>query len=415
MLHKVFLDTNIYDRSNYSFRNALFSALRNKSSQNELELHINSVIEGEVESHIKRDVKKAAKELLEAASHPKFAGFRKISPYQEKLDIPKADEWVQEAISEFQLLLSDCRVKRISVNNVDLEKIMSDYFQINPPFEAKKPEEFKDAIAVASIVKEMENLSEDELYYIVSNDKGFREAIKQYSSSENIRYYDDLKLFVDYLATLDIRAQKLKSYLISDKAYDMIYESIKESILAATIDIERMDFIDDLDIIDVDDMAWKPYIVSIDDENDVARVAIEAQCTVKVYYKYTDEDNSFYDKEDGVYLWQEVVEIEESYKVELNLTISLDISNCEIDTDEESEYVEFMEYVDMPDRIDLEEYNLIESEVVSDSGPFYDEYDQDEDRIVREYATTRCPDCGAPIGVKSDGGGGFCVVCAPNH
>ena len=82
---------------NYSFRNALFSALRNKSSQNELELHINSVIEGEVESHIKRDVKKAAKELLEAVSHPKFAGFRKISPYQEKLDIPKADEWVQEA------------------------------------------------------------------------------------------------------------------------------------------------------------------------------------------------------------------------------------------------------------------------------------------------------------------------------
>ena len=86
--------------------------------------------------------------------------------------------------------------------------------------------------------------------YIVSNDKGFREAIKQYSSSENIRYYDDLKLFIDYLATLDIRAQKLKSYLISDKAYDMIYESIKESILAATIDIERMDFIDDLDIIE---------------------------------------------------------------------------------------------------------------------------------------------------------------------
>ena len=57
-------------------------------------------------------------------------------------------------------------------------------------------------------------------------------------------------MFIDYLATLDIRAQKLKSYLISDKAYDMIYESIKESILAATIDIERMDFIDDLDIIE---------------------------------------------------------------------------------------------------------------------------------------------------------------------
>lgn len=36
----------------------------------------------------------------------------------------------------------------------------------------------------------------------------------------------------------------------------------------------------------------------------------------------------------------------------------------------------------MPDRTDLEEYNLIAGEVISDSGPFYDEYDQDEDRIV---------------------------------
>ena len=414
MLHKVFLDTNIYERSNYSFRNALFSALRNKASQNELELHINSVIEGEVESHIKQDVKKAVEELIKAASHRKFAGFRKLAPYQEKLDIPKANEWIQDAINEFQSLLSDCHVKRISVNNVDLEKIMSDYFQMNPPFEAKKPEEFKDAIAVASIVKEIENLSENEIYNIVSNDKGFREAVKQYSPSENIKYYDDLKLFTDYLATLDTRAQKLKGYLVSDKAYDMIYESIKESIWWATIDIERIDFVDDLEIINVDDVGWKPYIVSIDDKNDVAKVAIKAQCVLEIYYKYTDEENSFYDKEDGVYLWQEVVEIEESYMIELNLTISLDISNCGIDTDEENEYVEFMDYVDMPDRIDLEEYNLIESEVVSASVPFYEEYDEDAARIVREYATTRCPDCGAPIGVKNDGGG-FCLNCAPNH
>ena len=92
--------------------------------------------------------------------------------------------------------------------------------------------------------------------------------------------------------------------------------------------------------------SWKCRLVSINDENNVARVAIEAQCTVKVYYKYTNEDHSFYDKEDGVYLWQEVIEIEESYKVELNLTISLDISNCGIDTEEEKEYVEFMDYVD---------------------------------------------------------------------
>lgn len=34
---------------------------------------INAVIEGEVEAHIKREVKQAAKELLKAAKHPKLA------------------------------------------------------------------------------------------------------------------------------------------------------------------------------------------------------------------------------------------------------------------------------------------------------------------------------------------------------
>ncbi len=52
----------------------------------------------------------------------------------------------------------------ISVNGINVEAIMADYFGQKLPFEAKKPEEFKDAIAVASIIQEMDNLSEEELY-----------------------------------------------------------------------------------------------------------------------------------------------------------------------------------------------------------------------------------------------------------
>lgn len=72
-----------------------------------------------------------------------------------------------------------------------------------------------------------------------------------------------LKTDTTYLSTLDMRAQKLNGYLVSDKAYDMIYKSIKESMLVVSIDVERMNFIDDLDIINVDDMEWKPYIKEI--------------------------------------------------------------------------------------------------------------------------------------------------------
>lgn len=46
MLYKVFLDTNIYDGANYLFRNSQFSVLREEAAKGNLELHINSVIEG---------------------------------------------------------------------------------------------------------------------------------------------------------------------------------------------------------------------------------------------------------------------------------------------------------------------------------------------------------------------------------
>ena len=54
MYYKIFIDTNIYDGANYSFQNAAFSAIRSRGKNKELELHINSVVEGEVKKHIVR-------------------------------------------------------------------------------------------------------------------------------------------------------------------------------------------------------------------------------------------------------------------------------------------------------------------------------------------------------------------------
>ena len=63
MFYRVFLDTNIYDGANYSFHNFAFEKMREYAAIGDLALVINSVIEGEVRSHIKRDVKKAVKAL----------------------------------------------------------------------------------------------------------------------------------------------------------------------------------------------------------------------------------------------------------------------------------------------------------------------------------------------------------------
>ena len=63
--------------------------------------------------------------------------------------ISEPKDWVATGVSEFQSLLNACNVKRLPLNGIDVEKVFRDYFEQNPPFKKSKPEEFKDAIAVA--------------------------------------------------------------------------------------------------------------------------------------------------------------------------------------------------------------------------------------------------------------------------
>ena len=111
-----------------------------------------------------------------------------------------------------------------------------------------------------------------------------------------------------------------------------------------------------------------------DGVSSVAKRALDASCTLKVGYKYTDERNSFWDKEDNAYLWKTEVEMEGSYSVQLEIMFSLNISDCRVPDEwneeneknfEYDEYsVEFDGYIDAPSSVNLDEDNLIEEEVI---------------------------------------------------
>lgn len=404
LYYKVFIDTNIYDGANYSFNNGAFTALRTRASRDELELHINSVVEGETKKHIKSDVKKAAKSLLDAVKNQKFAGFRNLSGFQDKLTIPDPKDWVSKAIEEFDKFLLDCHVKRISLNGIDVETVVADYFEQIKPFEPKKPDEFKDAIAVASIIQEIEQRNEDEMYVVISNDNGFREAVKQKVKHwYDVTVYDNLNSFVEVLAKADDRATHLKEFLKSDEGIKYeIEEAIKEAVENASFDIERKSYycIDESDVINISDIEYETKILDIDDN--FATVSVAAKCVVKIWYKYTDEDQSYWDREDQCYLWQMVVELEDTYPISFNMDIKLDISGW-LPSVEERQDILFEEYVEMPSTIVLYEDDLLEVEDLTE----YPSEDDDDYNI--------CPDCGERYDIENDGGNGFCIKCAPNH
>ena len=62
MHYIVFLDTNIFDASNYNFHNELFTKLYDYVNRGIIELQISSVVKGEVSRHIYDKVKKRIEE-----------------------------------------------------------------------------------------------------------------------------------------------------------------------------------------------------------------------------------------------------------------------------------------------------------------------------------------------------------------
>lgn len=99
----------------------------------------------------------------------------------------------------------------------------------------------------------------------------------------------------------------------------------------------------------------------LDIVNDFATVSVAAKCVIKIWYKYTDEDQSYWDREDQGYLWQTIVELEDTYPISFEIDIKLDISGW-IPSMEERQDVLFEEYLEMPSTIVLYEDDLLEEE-----------------------------------------------------
>ena len=296
--------------------------------------------------------------------NPKLAGFKNISGFKELLQVPDPGEWAEKTKEEFEKLLLECQCRRISVNGINVEAIMADYFGQKLPFEAKKPEEFKDAIAVASIIQEMDNLSEEELYVVISNDTGFREAVKEKAKEpKNLIVYDSLNSFVEFLAMTDDLAANLKLFFDNGGAEKEIIEAVKEVVDNAEIEIERQEFvcIDDLEVVSIDDIQYEVSVLDV--ECGIATVSVNVNCIVKVWYDFTDENQSYWDKEEQGYLWQTVVELEDTYSLDFDMELSFDVSDW-LPSVEDHQKVILKECVDFPTKIVLEEHCLIETEDV---------------------------------------------------
>jgi|GEM_PF-2616941 len=216
----VFIDTQVYINESYNFNEKGNLSYFRKQVLDDKVVHLTSeIIVKEVEKHITKDVMEVLGRFNKVVNDRKLAIFRDKG-YDQLLKMNES-EMVEEAISIFRAFLADTKAFMLHIETVELESVLSDYFEIKPPFGIKKDKksEFPDAINVSMLRKYAEH---NEPVIIVSGDGDFTEG-------KNIACFKTLGELLDAINSQDEITHKVKEYLKSKRQY--IFDKVESKLL----------------------------------------------------------------------------------------------------------------------------------------------------------------------------------------
>lgn len=314
MIYYVFLDTNIFEESNFSFRNGKFAKLKELAKTKRVILLYNEVIYGEVKQHIETNIKKAVGEYNKAIRNRGFAPFRNDEKWSMHLSLLDENELIEKQWQEWNLFLQECNAIKIPTQNVDVDIILNKYFKRVLPFENKKKDEFKDAIVVESIRKyylgEIQDLICVDGMYVVSADKGVRNSFR---NDKEIKTFDKLNKFINYVILHTEHVALAVNKRFNKELFGIfIQQNIVSNIYVAKFDVE--DYRNKFKIKDVQYIDYTMGYIDVIDNNSVA-LTVEVSSKICIEYMERDEKRSCYNEEEQNYWFDAFTEYEEWHKV----------------------------------------------------------------------------------------------------
>ena len=373
----VYLDTNAYIGAKYVFDMENMGILSKLIETGEVTLLYTSATIGEVEHHLVEDISVAVQNYNRVL-RKEMPSLKYAENYQLKeLDIQEAVDVVKaKAKTFFERENARC----ISLNPLDGEKLLRDYFEVRAPFEKKKPNEFKDAIMINAVKNYQKDTGES--VYIVSNDEGFRKA---FDGNEKFVCFEFLSGFLKY-------------YNMQQEKLSKITECITGAIENAEFEEEIKDYLQNLDVyygyygqweydaVEIDEVCGE--LIYIEEENGQWGVTISADVELIIDITYRDEDNSYYDKEEGVYLIENYIHALEKHFITVELFLV-----CEVENNDEDEYEIIGVEISKENNIkilDIDEDTLIDSEEI-------------DTRLEEEPNLEYCSQCGKVLGRTTNG------------
>lgn len=392
---KVFLDTNVFISNGYNFTKGSLLYISNYIEQDLLELYIDSVVKNEVLNNIKKDSDEVYSEYKGAKkrSRRQISSLSDNDEFSGLFNFP-TNEIISQCITKnFLDYIEQYNFTEIEPQ-INIVELLQDYFNQNAPFNgAGKKEEFPDAIIIQTILQYCRD--NDCQMIVISNDNHFTVALGE---NDSVILYEDVRAFLTELNTYihktitdllnDWNLDKSEEKRIKDYICDLLYDSSNIVVEGAEGEDVEVEYINSL-LLKLESI---DYI-----EQTEARISISVEADFDIMYSLFNADESVYDPEDKVYIFEQFDVFYEQHKT--TFTISADVT-VYIDNDS-FEINEFDQ--------DFTEIELDDSTLLSRKTDKSEEGDSDYAEI------TTCPDCGGKISRMNDGGNGFCIKCAHKH
>lgn len=392
----VFIDTQVYINESYNFNEKGNLNYFCKQILDGKVIHLTSeIVVREVEKHIRKDVSEVLSSFNKVVDDRRFAVFREKG-YRQLQKINES-EMEAEAVSIFHTYLSDTKVFMLNSGTIDLESVISDYFEVKTPFGIKKDKksEFPDAFNISMLRKyAMHNRP----VVIVSGDGDF-------SQEEDIVCFKTLSELLDAINSQDKITQEVKEYLKSKCQYifDEVESKLMDNSYALEVDGTDTDRkgcqhgveYEEVELLSFSSISLRNIGVVYIDLSD-GMITITLDCKAELEFSCSFIDEAF-----GEFSSHGTMQEIHNSIIPVTVEISFEYDN---------ENVKFDIYsldVNISD-IDLNQYTLKEGSRVRVDNPnrYWDD---------NESANNPCPDCGCEMTFETEGGNGFCVNCAPNH
>ncbi len=330
----VTIDTNVLDAAKYDLsEGSTLQLLKNYVNDGVIKVVLSNIVVKESKKHLAKQASRlcgVARKLRTEALKESTEHLIKHIGLDRLLEIEKDKKSLMIKSEElFDAFLKEINAEILSNDLIDLDSIIDDYFEINPPFEEgeKKRKEFPDAF-IANQIRNRFDETEDVV--IISNDNGFKKACQQ---TKNHFFFGTLGDLFDAINKEKEEAYAATTELIKElqlRINAAILEYIKSNenidVRGLSYDKDGIESGYDYDEFFLHSVSKLSFMIhSIDEMSDkTSKVTLLCKADISADCYYEDYANAPWDSETKDYVFVDTIKIREEHHARFGCRIEID-------------------------------------------------------------------------------------------